>query len=251
MPTFTTGLAKYAADGCLVKPLLIQYFQDPANQPSFEVFFEPPRPRPPDGWFHASTHPLLNEADLVTYMRAPEKARREEFGATAKIAVYFGTLMHEVTGHALDQYGVTVPLPPGPCMACGRPRPKPGRRRRPGECGEHGAADLSTRSRGHLDKILDFKMRGTHGYDFKTIYGWGLSKVPDMDLEFFKQKWPNYWAQAQEYMRLTGLRRYIVLFMSLGSPWEFREFQFEFDPAHCAAVEAKYRRVLAAMGVAA
>jgi hypothetical protein len=183
MPTFTTGLGKYAADGCLVKPLLIQYFQNPERQGAFDVHFEPPSQREPDGWFHASAHPLMNERDLLAYIQHPHLARREEFGYTGKIAVYFGTLMHEVTGRALDQFGITVPLPEGPCVACGLPRPAPGRLRRNGQCGEHGVIDLDTRSRGHMDKILDFKMRGTHGYDFKCLAHGVMVSMADGSLQ--------------------------------------------------------------------
>jgi hypothetical protein len=65
-----------------------------------------------------------------------------------------------------------------------------------------------------------------------------------MDLEFFTERWPHYHAQMQECMRLTGLRQYIVLFVSLGNPWELREYHIPFDPAFAAKTEAKYRTVL-------
>jgi hypothetical protein len=77
-----------------------------------------------------------------------------------------------------------------------------------------------------------------------TIYPFGLKGVRDMDTAQFREKWPKYWAQGQECMRLSGLRRYIFLFMTMGSPWEFREFHLDFDPAFAVATEAKYLAVI-------
>ena len=65
-----------------------------------------------------------------------------------------------------------------------------------------------------------------------------------MDLDVFREKWPKYWAQMQECMRMTGLRRYIVFFQGLGNPWEQREFHIPYDAVFAAQTEAKYRRVL-------
>jgi hypothetical protein len=77
-----------------------------------------------------------------------------------------------------------------------------------------------------------------------TIYPMGLSKVRDMDLGEFRERWPHYWAQMQECMRIRGLRRYIVFFVTLGNPWETREFHIPFDPEFAAETEAKYLAVL-------
>ncbi len=77
-----------------------------------------------------------------------------------------------------------------------------------------------------------------------TIHQFGLKGVRDMDLDCFRDKWPGYWAQGQECMRLSGLRRYIFLFMTLGNPWETREFHFDFDPEFAMATEQKYLDVI-------
>ena len=45
-------------------------------------------------------------------------------------------------------------------------------------------------------------------------------------------------------MRLSGLRKYIFLFMTMGTPWESREFHLDFDPAFAVATEAKYLAVI-------
>jgi hypothetical protein len=142
-----------------------------------------------------------------------------------------------------------VPLPPGDCPACGKPR-RP-LRARPAlkYCTEHGFVHGPTRARCHLDAILRFSGE-EYGFDLKTVYPLGLRKtkdreaVRDMDSAQFKERWPGYWAQMQECMRLSGLRRYIVLFLTMGSPWELREFHFDFDPEFAAETEEKYRYVL-------
>lgn len=243
MPTLTR-VAEAAVEGCLVKPILLNFFQE--NQP-FEFTMKMTRPldRAPDYWFHASTHPSMPERALYEYLVHPERHAWEPMGYIGRMSTMFGTFTHEVVKAALDHLGVTV-RPAGECPVCGLPRPD---RRWPQAktCNEHGGIDLETHSRGHLDAILDFKALGIFGWDLKTIKPYGLKDVPDMALEFFREKWPKYWWQCQEYMRLTGLRNFIVSFMGMGNPWDVREFHIPFDPQAAVEVEAKYRRVLAAV----
>lgn len=244
MPVFD-GVAEYAAQGCLVKPLFHQYFQDPAIKMEFDLRVSRPLPRPPDGWFHASQHPMASERDLYRWLTTPpERYAGEQMDYRSLMSVMFGSLGHAVIEAFLDYAGVAVPLPEGDCPACGRPY-KP-RRARWSEkyCDEHGGAHLPTRSRCHLDSVLDFGSGQRWGFDFKTIHQFGLKGVHDMNEEAFKAKWPNYWGQMQECMRLTGLRKYIVFFLTLGNPWDTREFHFDFDPEFAAATEKKYRYVL-------
>jgi hypothetical protein len=134
-----------------------------------------------------------------------------------------------------------VPLPPGNCVACGLPRK--GKIR----CKEHGAIDMATHSRGHLDGIVALGQDGIRGLDIKTIKMWGtygIKDAPDMDLDFFRGNWPKYYAQGQDYMRMTGLRKFIVFFMALGNPWEMREYHFDFDPAFALGIETRYKNAL-------
>lgn len=245
MPVFS-GVAEHAAEGCLVKPLFLQFFQDPDIQFEFELSVLRPTPRKPDGWFHASSHPLASARELYVYLTAPPGAYLpESMGYVGWMSTMFGTLTHTVFEAALERMGVAVPLPDGPCIACGRPRrPKGARPNQRKYCDEHGGIHIETISRCHLDSILNFGPQGVFGFDLKTIKPYGLKGVRDMDENVFREKWPKYWAQMQECMRMTGLRRYIVFFLGLGNPWETREFHIDFDPAFAAQTEAKYRRVL-------
>lgn len=243
MPTRINAVAKLAADGCLVKPLLLRFFQDTSIEFSYDLRITRSVERVPDGWFHASTHPLMSDRELYLYLQG--KQQKRDFGYVGTMSTMFGTMVHSVVQSAMDQLGVMVPLPPEDCVACGLPRAS-GRIRkgRAGYCWEHGGIDPQTRSRGHLDGILN--LEGLRGFDLKTIRPLSLNKVPDMNLGVFIEKWPEYYAQAQEYMRITGLRKFIVFFIGLGNPWEMREYHFDFDPVFAYNVEQKYKRVLAA-----
>lgn len=244
MPTKISTVAKHAAAGCLVKPLLLRFFMDTDIEFSYDLRIARPRDRRPDAWFHASTHPLMGDSALYQYMTGKHEPR--EMGYTGVMGTMFGTMVHSVVQAAMDQLGIMVPLPSDPCPACTLPRAgKKVRKGAKGYCWEHGAADQNTRSRGHLDGILN--LEGVRGFDLKTIRPLGLHKAPDMDPAFFIRTWPEYFAQAQEYMRLTGLRKFIVFFIGLGNPWEMREYHLEFDPAFALMTEQKYKRVLAAV----
>jgi len=186
----------------------------------------------------------MTEDQLLDYLMFPQYAPRDGMGWNGHLGTLFGTVTHGVFGAALDQMGITVPLPEGPCVACGQPRPRKGQLARKGQCGEHAGVHPETRSRGHLDKILDLGSRGIRGFDLKTRFKRGLNGMPDMDLDYFREKFPGYYWQAQDYMRITGLRRYIVLFFEMGLPWEMREYHFDFDPMIAFEIENKYRRVL-------
>jgi hypothetical protein len=241
MPVIT-GLEEMAADGTLVKPLLHQFLMDPrAGDAGINILVERPAPRSFDGWFHASQHPLATDRDLYLWATG-QGGKGDEFSYTARCAVLFGSLFHGMFEAFLYWTGAAEPLAVGVCPACQRPR-RPLRARPSAKyCTEHGFSHPETRARCHLDAIVNFDER--YGLDLKTIYPMGLRGVRDMDAAQFREKWPKYWAQGQECMRLSGLRKYIFTFITMGSPWDTREFHFDFDPDFAAATDAKYRRVI-------
>jgi hypothetical protein len=248
MPTFDT-LAKYAAEGCLVKPLLADFL---TSGEAFRMVIRTAKPleRAPDQWFHASTHPGMSVEQLTAYLVMPPPDKPEDFGYIGRMSVLFGTIMHEVVRQALVRLRVMIPVREGTCLACGYPQPR--------HCREHGAIHAATRSRGHLDGIVAFTAPDAWSYDSAVVWGFEaktiknviLGKAPDMDEMYFKARWPEYWWQVQEYMRLTGLRRYIVLFIGLGNPWELREYHVTADPAAAFEIESKYAAALVRAGLA-
>jgi hypothetical protein len=224
---------------------------------------------------------LREAAAAATHEKVPElvplrRVRARDFLYTGLVAlaayllitklakIGFGTIYHEVIRQALVQLGVVVPVREGVCPACGLSQPI--------SCREHGALDAATHSRGHLDGILCFEPRTpgqlppghrtdlgrpghfaterVWGFEAKTIKKEILYKVPDMDEAFFRERWPDYWWQVQEYMRLTGLRQFIVLFIGLGNPWDLREYHVRYDPMAAMQIEAKYSAALVQAGVA-
>jgi hypothetical protein len=234
-------LAEIAATGTLVKPLLHQFAMSD-DVASISIRVDRPVTRQHDGWFHASQHPLLTDYELYQWMTRTSEP--EDMSYTARMSVMFGSCAHGIIEAFLAWARIAEPLPQGECPACERLyRPL---RARPSDryCTEHGFASNRTRARCHLDSILGFGDGDRRGFDFKTIHQFGLKGVRDMDLAAFRDKWPGYWAQGQECMRLSGLRNYIFLFMTLGNPWETREFHVPFDPAFAVATEEKYLAVL-------
>jgi hypothetical protein len=243
MPNLTSGIAEFASKGCLVKPVLLQWLQDVSLPLDFDLRVERSGNRAPDQWFHPSGHPMMTQAQLTDYLLYPGFIEREPMSYLGAMGTLFGTMSHELVEAILAKAGVAEPLPEGPCAACGKPRPRRGQHRRQGQCGEHSGVHPETRARGHLDGILN--LGGVRGFDLKTRWKGGLRGVKDMDPGIFQEKWPGYYWQAQEYMRITGLRKYIVLFLEMGMPWEMREFHLDFDPAVAFEIECKYLGALA------
>lgn len=62
-------------------------------------------------------------------------------------------------------------------------------------------------------------------------------------LKWFRTKCADYYAQAQEYLRMSGRRRMIVLIVSLTYPFNMREIHVAYDHAFATATREKYLRV--------
>lgn len=88
---------------------------------------------------------------------------------------------------------------------------------------------------------------GTHVTDglvtHNTMNARKAAKIKDLDLAEFKLRCPDYYAQVQEYMRMTGLQQAIVIIISLGYPWEITEIQIPYDPFDAMQTYQKYRAV--------
>lgn len=224
-----------AADGLLIKPLLFRYFNQAQFPDEWTVTFRKVETdtRVPDGWFHPSEHPLMHERQLYYYLTEPDRWQGWVPDYTLRISTLMGTAVHDLVQMALGHLNLSVP-PSGTCLACQRPQPS--------QCNEHGAIDEETHARGHLDGILKLARKGMGGFELKTCAPMALLKIQDGDVEAYKKKWPYYYAQNQEYMRMTGLPWFVVLFMGLGNPWEMREFVIEADYAFQEQTRQKYMR---------
>ena len=124
MPTLTKGLAEYAAKGCLVKPILLQWLQDVSLPLDFVLHVERSGNRAPDQWFHPSGHPMMTEKQLLDYLMWPQFTARDPMTYAGGMGTLYGTMTHELIEAILNRAGVTVPLPEEPCRACGLSGPR-------------------------------------------------------------------------------------------------------------------------------
>lgn len=225
-----------ASADLIIKPLLLRYFNDAQFPDTHTVTFrkEESEDRVPDGWFHPSEHPTKTERQLYYYLAEPDKWRGWRPDYTLRMSVLMGSAVHDFGEMALKDLGLLM-QPSGICVACGMPQPS--------VCKEFGARDEETRSRGHMDGILNLVTLGMGGFELKTCHPMAITKIQDGDVAAFRKKWPYYYAQIQEYMRMTGLPYYIVLFFGMGNPWEMREFRIEADLVFQQQTKNKYMAV--------
>ena len=240
------GSVRDLGAGLLVKPLLHNYLFD-AKFPAFSLHFEKQdMERKPDGWFHPSTHPNWSASALFRYIAYPERFPVERKQYMGTLSVTIGKVMHEFIQMCLTDAGV-MPRDMQVCTMCPPQY----------ECKEAGFAIEETRDRGHVDGLLDLSSLGPRVpqtkvfpiFEFKTSHdNFGkLSRIEDDDLDTFRQKWPDYWAQQQRYQHMSGRRWSVVLFMETMYPWTMREFHVPYDAAWNQQVDLKYRSVLHAV----
>lgn len=189
-----------------------------------------------DGWLHPSTHPTMGERQLYYYLTDPEGWEPEDFSMESRISMTMGTMMHEFIQNIMLDADLLI-RPAGTCINCKREHGK-----RKGQCDEHGVIDEVLRSRGHMDGIVHPRIKMA-GFEYKTSVMTSLRTVEDLDTEAYRAKWPYYYAQNQEYMRMSGLREFIVLFQGIGTPWDMREFHVPYDPEYVLGIEKKYKSV--------
>lgn len=228
-----------ANGGLVVTPVLSNYLFLGKYPREFTVTFRNhSEQRRPDGYFHPSTHPQWTERQLFLYLTKPDLLIPTPLEVTGALSVTMGTAVHDFIEMCLIDAGVLVP-PTGICVCCGREHGK-----KKGQCPEWGARDEETKSRGHMDGMLHVADFGHAGFEFKTTNMMKIANIEDNDIEAFKVKWPAYYFQIQEYMRITGLTRFVVFFLGMGYPWTMKEFVVPRDEAHIFEVGQKYRRVL-------
>lgn len=214
--------------GEVVAPLIRAALYDP-NFKGFTVKVRGFHARPPDGWFHPSTHPLWPARMLFYYLVAPERLVGEPFDPHSVMAVTQGNFWHDFIQHI----GATAGLfQPGLC-SCGCKDPV-----------ERAFNDEETGARGHVDGLLPEEV-----FEFKTIRPAKLHKFPDLvpeasDLaDWYRGYYPGYWAQGQEYMRLSGFRRHRTLLLAMDYPYEMREVVLDYDHTFAHETAEKYRQV--------
>lgn len=236
------GITSDATQGMVLKPALKAFLWNASFPDNFAVNFDKNQTRVPDGWFHPSEHPLMPERQLYFAARHPEHIVPELLQPYSTISVTIGKALHDFIEMCLQSMGLL--MTPAMFETEGIPY-NPETREPTVEC-------LATGARGSMDGISLAKLPfwpqlSRQHFEFKTTNGRKLNKIKDLDLDLFRKTWPEYYAQAQEYMRMSGYRMSIVLMMALGFPWPMREFHIPYDEAFAHHIEAKYLRVRAAI----
>lgn len=233
-------LLRSAADGEVVAPLLRAYLTDVHWEEDFAVHFRKGSDvRKPDGWFHPSAHPTWPERMLWWYITQPEALIPERMALENTISVTLGSAVHGFIETCLKHMGLLLTTDQlrdlGYTVNGGEPQ----------------AIDPEVRTKGHMDGILDvhlpdFPEPRYHHFEFKSANKEAIMSIDTMDTPAFIKKWPGYYAQVQEYLRMTGFSVSVVVMMQMGFPWTLREFHIPANRQYQVDVAGKYHRVLRA-----
>ncbi|THA72459.1 hypothetical protein E6R60_26370 [Streptomyces sp. A0642] len=242
MTAFVPNFTRIAAQTQTLRlvPLIENAVQACAFPDPFTVTFRAySANRKPDGWFHPSSHPTMDERKLYYYLADPDRWVDSTFEYGPRMSVLMGSASHDLIQHVMTKMGLLL-APKGICVCCARPHGHG-----IGQCNEWGVRDDTLKRRGHIDGFIDLPdFDGIEVWDLKTCAPPVIRNIEHNDLEAFKKKWPKYYGQAQEYMALTGKLQAVILFLAMSEGWVMREFTIPRDDAYIARTEAKYRTVL-------
>jgi hypothetical protein len=199
--------------------------------------------REPDGWFHPSTHPGWNERQLYVYLTRPDLMDERAWTFEGRMSANVGTMVHELFKVSMVEDGTLIRPTGETCDSCGLSRTARSMNKR---CNEFGFSDPLLMSRGHIDGMLNparFPGLPPAGLDLKTSNDMSLRNFTNNDVDTFRAKWPEYYDQMQEYMRLSGLRVFFVVFQAMGMPWTCKEVRIDYDEVRAFEIEQKYARV--------
>jgi hypothetical protein len=199
--------------------------------------------RLPDGWFHPSEHPTWPERMLYFYLAFPNKMVPEPADMNKVLAVTQGVFWHFFTQSCLEDMGLLRVVNPKGHTSWQRV-----------ECY---VEDRSLLSRGSMDGVVNSDnipvLRADEGFEYKTMAVAKMSGCPrgapdDQDrLTWWRTKNPEYYAQTQEYLRMSGLSFMRVLILGLQSPFPMIELQVPYSYSEASKTAEKYARVIQAL----
>jgi len=222
-----------ASAGEVLIPIMRAALYDPDFK-SFDVHIDGFTARPPDPWFHPSTHPMMHPRQLYYYLAHPDALLPEIFDPHSTMAVTQGTFWHEFFQHILLEVGAILP----------NPTPTPGR-----NVAEWGWVHAVTQARGHSDGLTPDQ----EIFELKSMNQARLSKLAPgapadpAVLASFRKMCPDYYAQGQEYMRLSGRRSWRCVLMAIEYPYPMREIVMAYDPIYAQGIAFKYETVIQAV----
>lgn len=231
-------MADQVANDLVLRPLVESYLVNRRFPPVFNVVFrDEGKARKPDGFFHPSSHPMLDDRQLYYYMTEPDSWLEEELAYENVMAIMMGRAWHSFIQMCMVDAGILI-KPTGTCVACGKEHGK-----RKDQCDEFGALDPVLKRRGHMDGILEIKGWGRGLLEFKTINPKAIFGLTDNNLQWLIDRHLDYYLQVQEYLEMTGMAKAIILFAVLGFPWKLIEIEVPFDHVRSAALKKKYESV--------
>jgi hypothetical protein len=186
--------------------------------PKFEGFEVPVRawtPRPYDGWFHPSTHATWTARQLYFYLADPERLEVERMGLTSVIAITQGHFFHEFLQRLWLANGIL-------------------------QRAECPLVDEECNRKGHMDGLL----ANFEGLEIKTMNDFKLPKI--FDAASLRELKPEYYAQTQDYLAMSGLSAMRYLIISTAYPYAMQEFSVPFDDLFQQAQREKYLTALRA-----
>lgn len=195
-----------------------------------------------DGWFHPSTHPLWSEKMLYVYLTDHDMIEKEPFDPLGTMSVTQGNFWHSFFQNLLFHNGFVRDSTPEGKSTHDRV--------------ELFVEDWDTNTRGSMDGVLNsdkLPIEFDEGLELKTMVSSKLSKCPRTSptdpilLDWFREKCGVYYAQAQEYLRMSGLSVQRVIIIALEYPFEMIEIAVPFDQIFSQRVVEKYRRVIQAV----
>lgn len=228
---FFRVVARGATEGQVIIPLLKAALWNPTFQ-SFDVTAPDFTVRRPDGLFHPSEHPGWPERMLYHYLTMDPLAWiPEPLDPASVMAITQGHFWHAFIERVLVDAGYLKPG--GWCPSCKKVH-----------VAEVHFAHQATGAAGHVDGI-----GGNEIFEFKTMNGRRVAKIEDgpvdepLVLASFRTLLPTYYDQGQEYLRISGFRRWRGLILTLEYPYPMREIVMDYDPHWAHQTQAKYLRV--------
>jgi hypothetical protein len=226
-----------AAHGEILVPLLQSIFYQ-ADFSGFTIPINGFSDRPPDGIFHPSTHPTWPSRMLYWYLKEPKRLIRDSWEMPGVLAVTQGSYWHAFLQTIMLRNNLIKNMSPD--------------KKYPHEQAEFFVEDKATGSAGHLDGVLNpdiLPIPYPTGLEIKTINGIGMSGMPKTApesterLNWLKTKHPVYYAQAQEYLRMSGLPQQRFLFITIDYPFPMNEIVVPYDPPFALSIANKYHQV--------
>lgn len=227
--------------GALKDEVIIPPLRAVLTAPRFDGFtVEIPdfHPRSPDGWFHPSTHPLWPERLLWFYINNPDDFLDTDLDTDGTLATTQGTFWHAFIQHVMLMHDMVLEMTPQAAHTWDKV--------------EYFVSDPIVMSRGAMDGVLNpdvLNIDEPIGLELKTMRSAKLSTCPKggakdpSRVEWLKTKCPEYYAQAMEYLRMSGYSEQRFLFMGLEYPFPMVEISVPYDYSTAMLTVEKYRRV--------